>query len=287
MSKLRVSTTWIIFLLVVLAAGSTLLPLGEPEIPGSLHLAVLEGPGPSDTERALKPFCDYLSRALGLNTQAHAVRAAELILGAKEAEILLGPIELMPKGEGYEVLAWVKGPGLRAEHERPYAVYPADSLWLRSEMPRVILGDPWTWAGGAGTAEYLEERGRSLAFSFSTKGAGHNAYDHLEAISAMAHGAYDLALARESDVKRALDMGLVDRERFRLESAGSPRGGFALVASPRLSDASRRQVRAAALNLDAYRFDPLHLMAASALSGLRSLGIEGFVPDRVFPNLRP
>lgn len=287
MTKVGESATWIIFTLVVLTAASTLLPLHDPEIPGALQVAVLNGPGSTRTEQALRPFCDYLSRALDLNTHPRSVSADELARGAGKAQLLLGPVELLPESDGYEVLAWVKGPGLRAEHERPYVVYPADSLWLKREDTRVILGDPWTWAGGAGAVEFLARHGRQLDSSFAERSAGHNAYDHMEAISAMAHGAFELALARESDLKRALDMGLVNEDQFRFEAAGSPGGGMALMAAPSLSKEARRQVRSAALSLDAYRFDPQHLMASSALTGLRTLGIEGFVPDRAFPNLRP
>jgi hypothetical protein len=203
------------------------------------------------------------------------------------AQILLGPVELLPEEEGYEVLAWVKGPGLRAEHERPCVVFRADSLWLKSASPRIILGDRWTWAGGLGAAEYLAKHGCPLSSAQVRWGYGQSAYDHLDAISAMVHGAFDLALARESDLKRAQEIGLVDEEGYRFEAVASPGGGMVLVAAPTLSRAARRQVRSAALSLDAYRFDPQHLMASSALTGLRTLGIEGFVPDHPFPNLRP
>ena len=101
MIKVGESGTWIIFALVVLAAASTLLPVSEPKIPGALELAALEGPGIQATEGSLQPFCEYLSRALGLNTQPRAVRASELMLCSTLREVVpIVRLDGRPVGEG-------------------------------------------------------------------------------------------------------------------------------------------------------------------------------------------
>jgi hypothetical protein len=281
-------TTWILFTAVVLTAVSTLLPRQDPALPGVIRLHVLSGPGPAWTEKALRPLAVYLGERVRRSVQIKAVEEEVWDPRDARAHLLLAPVELLPRGaSGYEVLAWLKGPGVGSAHQRPFVVFARSPLWHRLEKPRIILGDAHTWAGGRGAAAFLAEKGHPLPDGFAEVATGVNPYDHAEALAALAHGAYDLAVARESDVRRALAAGLLDEERWVVGPAGPPGGGVALLATPTLGENARRRVREALLELDHLRFDQQHLRAATVLEGLGLLGLEGFAPDEVLPSLRP
>ena len=286
MRRVGEAGTWVIFSLVVLVALSTFLPLREPQIPGTFTLAVIEGQGETRMLAGVRPFCSYLGDELRRAVVPQIVDAVFLKEGAMGAHLILAPRELLPEGGSFQILAWAKGSGMGAAHERPYVVVPRGTHWESLRAPRLILGDRWTWAGGRGAAEFLAERGHPLDGGFSEVAAGHDIYDHTEALAALAHGAFDLAVVRESDLRRAVETGIIDPHRFTFGPAGPPGDGIALAASHELADRARRKVRAAALDLSVFGFDRKHLPAGAALSGLAVLGIEGFVPDRFFPELR-
>ncbi len=279
--------TWVIFGLVVIAALSTFLPWHDPQLPGSVQLTVLEGGGRTRTLRAVKPLCEYLSQQLRRSVVPKVVTASELPGELSKARLFLLPATLLADSTGFEILARAKGPGLDAAYERPYLVFPQGKRWFELAKPRLILGDSWSWMGGKGASKYLADHGHPLDSGFSEVASGHDVYDHEEALCALAHGGYDLAIVRESDLRRAIEDGIIDPKRFSFGPAGPPGGGIVLAAAPSISNAARRSLRSAALNLDAFRFDNKHMPAALALSGLALLGIDGFVPDRPFPNLRP
>ena len=285
MKGLGEAGTWIIFALVVAAALSTFLPLQGPQMPGTLRLAVLEGPGTARTLSGVNSFCSYLSEEIRRTVKPVVVRAPELQDGFGGAHVVLVPAELMPSG--WEVLAWVKGEGMGAAHDRPYVVYPKSQDWAELPAPRLILGDRWTWAGGQGAVAYLQKRGHPLEGGFSRVEAGVDIYDHTPVLAALVYGAFDVAVVRESDLRRAVRAGWVDPERFVFGPAGPAGNGLVLAASTALGSGARGKVRTAALNLSTFGFDRKHLPAAAALNGLAILGIEGFVPDRIFPSLLP
>ena len=108
-----------------------------------------------------------------------------------------------------------------------------------------------------------------------------------EAIAALVHGAFDLALIRETDLRRAVESGLIDLERFSYEPAGPAAPSFALLAGPRLSGRARNAAREAALNLDHYRFDRSQRRVAAVVAAMGQLGLSGFAPVEPLPALRP
>jgi ABC-type phosphate/phosphonate transport system substrate-binding protein len=287
MRRIGEGGTWILFGLVVAAALSTFLPWHDPELPGSLQLTVLEGGGTMKTARAVRPLCEYLSQQLRRSVVPKVVTASELQEELAKARLFLLPASLLADSSRFTILARAKGPGLDAAYDRPYLLFPRGKRWFEMEKPRLILGDSWSWMGGKGAKEYLAAHGHTLEAGFSVVDAGHNVYDHEEAICAVVHGAYDLAVVRESDLRLAIEEGIIDPRRFGFGPAGPAGGGIVLAAAPSLSLSAQRSLRSAALNLDTFRFDNKHLPAALALSGLALVGIEGFVPDHPFPNLRP
>ena len=162
---------------------------------------------------------------------------------------------------------------------------PRGEDWFAKSAPRIILGDSHSWAGGRGAADYLREHGvepRSARMA-----SGGNVYDHREAIAALVHGAYDVAIVREADLEEALESGLVDRDAFLFGAAGEAQPCFALVASPQLAKGVRRSVRSAALNLDTLRFDQSSLRVRTVVAAMAQLRLAGFVPIEPLPNLRP
>ncbi len=276
--------TWVMFALVVAAALSTFLPLQESHLPGALQLAVVDGPGPDRTRAAVTFFCSYLSEEVRRAVHPVVVDAESVRRGANGSHLVLAPAELVP--EGWEVLAWAKGSGMGAAHERPYLVSRRGEDWASLKAPRIILGDRWTWAGGRGAQAYLRERGHPLPEGFGKVDAGSNVFDHTQALAVLVHGGFDLAVVRESDLRRAIRAGWLDAREFVYGPAGPAASGIVLAASNVLGGRAKGRLRAAALNLSPFGFDRKHLPAAAALGGLAILGIESFVPDRPFPALR-
>jgi hypothetical protein len=184
------------------------------------------------------------------------------------------------------VLAWSKTRGRTGNRERPVLLHHRGDAWQALEAPRVVFGDSLTWQGGRGAWDHLRERGFASTSDFGRAHYGRNPYDHLEAIAALVHDAYDLAIVRETDLRDALASGLVDRGRFGFEPAGALRPTFVLLASPQLSADARERVRDAVLHLDDLRFERPRPAVDAVLHGLEELGLGGFVPNELLPRLR-
>jgi ABC-type phosphate/phosphonate transport system substrate-binding protein len=278
----------VIAALVVATAASTLLPAGRAPAPGVVRFAVLEGPGPERTLRAVEPFAEYLGFAVRRAVLPSVLSGDRLESGAADFDLALVPAEAASAWPGAEVLAWVSRCRMASAGCRAFVVFRrGERVWHELRAPRLILGDRWTWSGGRGASGYLREHGFELPGGFAKVAYGANPYDHTEALAALAHGAFDVAVACEADVRAAVDEGLLDAREIVFGPAGQPGRDLALVAAPSLAAPARRAIRDAALNLDLYRFETENLRAALVLQALRGLGVEGFSPVEVLPSLRP
>lgn len=262
-------------------------PTDDGQLPGTLRLAALSGPGNAATHRALDPFAQHLSAA------ARRAVLVELITpdaDFKRLDLALLPSPLLSRWPEAEVLAWSKGAARVGGQTRPMFLHRRDRPWYELPDPKVIFGDRWSWGGCRGAWGYLKEHG-FIERGSSTGGEnytyGLNPYSHAEAIAAVVHGAYDLAIIREEELLAALDGGLVNRGEYAFGPAGEFGGGFALVAGPSVNDRARRALRAAALNLDTLRFDESSLRVRTVLAALGQLHLDGFVPVEPLPGLRP
>lgn len=275
--------TWILLALLLGAAATTILPDGNPDLPGRVELIALEGPGVAGTEHALAPFARYLGLGLRRSVGVQVV-AAGALPPPGEFELALMPARFAASREDVEVLAWSKPHGLGGADTRPLLVHRRGLDLTRVAAARIVVGDAHSFDPAA-VRGWLAEQG--LPGPFDGLATGSNPYDHSEALAALVHGAYDLAVVRESDLRQALDAGLVDRTDFAYLAAAPAGRGFALVAGPGLPAAARGRVRDAALNLDHLRYDPQSLRAHAVLEAMGKLGLDGFVPVEMLPSLRP
>ena len=278
-----------LFLMVAVAGLAiwSAVPTRDVRLPGVLRVAVATGPGEFQTSRALAPLCDYLGLSVRRSMRPVSVLPEQLRAELSEYDLALIPSSWAQSWEGSEVLAWGKVRASGGFRSRPFVVTRRDHDWVETASPRVIFGDRYTWAGYAGALDYLRERsfdatdeGQSIAF-------GHNMYDHSEAIAALVHGAFDIAIVREADMRAALDAGLLRREAFAFEAAGELGVDFALVAGPSLSGGAKQSIREAALNIESLRYDKLSLRVKAVLGAMGQLGLEGFGPTEPFPAIRP
>lgn len=280
--------TWVIAALVVATAASTLLPAGRAPAPGRVRFAVLEGPGRERTLQAVTPFAEYLGAAVRRAVLPAVIAGDRLGDAPVGFDLALVPASAAAAWPGAEVLAWVSRCRMSAGGCRAFVVFRrGDRVWHELRAPRVILGDRWSWSGGRGAVAYLREHGFELPQGFGEVAYGANPYDHTEALAALAHGAFDVAVACEADVRAAVDEGLLDARTIVFGPAGEPGRDFALVAAPSLAPRARSAIRDAALNLDLYRFESRNTRTALVLQALRGLGVEGFSPVEVLPSLRP
>jgi ABC-type phosphate/phosphonate transport system substrate-binding protein len=280
--------TWILMGLVVLTAVSAIFPRQSPRLPGVIHFGVLAGAGSARTERALKPLASYLGMHVRRAIVPVVASSTSLRGNAGGYDLALVPSTFVSSwGAKSEVLAWAKHWGPSGARSQPYALHLRERPWHERARPRVILGDSLTWSGGVGSEDYLRSHGFDPAAAGDRVAHGVNPYDHEQAIAALVHGAFDLAVVRDTDLRGAVETGLVDRSRFAFGPAGPAEGGFVLVAGPTLSDSARRRVREAVLNLDLYQYDEANHRVRSILAALRPLGLAGFAPDEVLPSLRP
>jgi ABC-type phosphate/phosphonate transport system substrate-binding protein len=279
--------TWVLGALVVATAVSAVFPRGGPQLPGMIRFGVLAGAGVVRTERALTPLTDYLGLAVRRAMRPEVVSVDRLRADAGGFDLALLPSTFLDSWGSGEVLAWGKPRGMPGARTRPYALFRRKDPWYDLDAPRVIFGDRFTWSGGAGSDAYLAEHGFGSHEELGGVQYGSDPYDHTESIAALVHGAFDLAIVRESDLREALETGLVDRSRFAFTPAGPAHGDFVLVAGATLSSSARRRIRDAVLNLDLYRYDETNQRVQAILASLDPLGLSGFVPDEVLPSLRP
>jgi ABC-type phosphate/phosphonate transport system substrate-binding protein len=279
--------TWVIAALVVGTAVSTLLPIAAAPPSGTLRLGVLVGPGQERTARAVAPLAEYLGSALRRVVGVEVTSDEQLRSHPEAYDLALLPTQLVSAWPSAEVLAWANRCRPSGASCRPFVIFPRDRPWNTVPSPRVILGDRLTWAGGEGARAYFLKRGFRLPEDFGLVAYAANPYDHSEAIHALIHGAYDVAVAAEADVRAAAAAGLLDPARFESIAAGEAGNDFALVACASLPAKARRVARDAALNLDRFRFDPHNQRVAMVIEALQALGIEGFAPDVILPSLHP
>jgi hypothetical protein len=266
---------------VLLLALWSIAPVGDPALPGILAFAVLDGPGELVTESAVRPLCDYISLALRRGVRVHVLDEQRLRERAASFDLLLVPRSLLPALPEHQVLAWARGHGRVGQAPQPVLVRRR----AVASDHQLILGDALSWRGDEAMAKLLRERG--LEASLSAAAAGHDIYDHSEALAAFAHGAYSAALVRDGDYVRALRDGVLASGSIETELLGPPEHAFALVAGRRLSPRMQREVREAALELDHLRFEDASLRGQLVLASLSRLRIDGFVPVEPFPSLRP
>lgn len=275
----------LLMLVAVLALALwSVYPTGPTPIPGVLEMAVLQGRGELATSRALQPLADYLAASARRTVE---LKLVDSLADLHDADLALVPATFAESWQGSETLAWAKTLRATGSGSRPMFLYPRGEIWYEKPEPRLIYGDPHSWSGGRGAAEYLREHGLDPRSAPQRIRAARDVYDHQEAIAALVHGAYDVAIVRETDLLEAVGSGLVDRRDFAFGPAGPPKPCFALVASPQLVQATRRSLRSAALNLDTLRFDRSSLRVRNVLAAMAQLRLAGFVPVEPLPGLRP
>jgi ABC-type phosphate/phosphonate transport system substrate-binding protein len=273
---------------LVVATTISALVSGPPsELPGVLRLAVPEGAGNARTERALQPLRDYLAQSARRAIEVSVLPAEDLRQDQQHFDLALIPSTFLDSwGERASILARLRTHSMMGLPSRPYWLSRSDVDWKQLAAPRIVFGDDVTWSGGAGSTEYLHESGFDDLSRFGKVTYGKNPFDHEEAIAALVYGAYDVAIVREADLRRAVDRGFVDRASFTTGPAGEPRADFLLVADVGLSRPARDRLREAVLNLDLYRFDQPNYRVMAILGALEVLGLEGFAPYEVLPSLR-
>jgi ABC-type phosphate/phosphonate transport system substrate-binding protein len=275
----------LLMLVAVLALALwSIYPTGPAPIPGVLEMAVLTGRGELATSRALQPLAEYLAASARRTVE---LKLVDSLADLHDADLALVPTTFAESWQGSETLAWAKTLMATGGGSRPMYLYPRSAVWFEKAEPRVIYGDPHSWSGGRGAGDYLRQNGFDPRVAKERVHAAVDVYDHREAIAALVHGAYDLAIVRETDLMEAVGSGLVDRREFAFGPAGPSKPCFALVASPQLAPAARRSLRSAALNLDTLRFDRSSLRVRNVLAAMAQLRLAGFVPVEPLPGLRP
>ena len=279
--------TWVLLTLVVALAVAAGYPGRESTLPGTVRLATLPGAGPRVTQSALAPLCDYLGLALRRAVQPVLIASTDLTRQPRSFDLALVPASVARRMPESQVLAWAKARSVAGVGSRPYVIFPKDRPWYELPAPRISFGDSLTWSGGRGAQEYLQSHGFDDMSAFGSIQYGANPFVHDSVMWAVIHGAADLAILNESDAHAAVDAGTLDPEKYTVGPAGPPGPGFALVASPGLSASARRRARAAALNLDLFRYEAKSYQVRAVLEGMGHLGLHGFAPDQVLPGLRP
>ncbi len=279
--------TWLLLGLVVAIAIAAVYPGRESTLPGTVRLATVPGAGPRLTQTSLAPLCDYLGLALRRAVEPVLLPAGARSLESTSFDLALVPASMVGRVKGGEVLAWAKPRAVPGLGCRPYVVFPKERPWYDLPSPRISFGDSLTWSGGRGAQEYLLEHGFKDLTRFGNVTYGRNPFVHEAVLWSVIHGVADVAILNEGDVQAAVDAGILDRDRFKLAPAGPAGAGFALVAGPAMSGSARRQARAAALNLDLFRYETKSYQVKAVLEAMGHLGLHGFAPDQVLPALRP
>ena len=277
-------TTWVIYTIVLGLAVSSVLSVRGPQLPGTLRLGVLRGPGPQELEASLAPFARYLGESVRRTVAVEVLTTEDVAAETPRFDVAILPASLVVDRDDLVVLAWAKPAGLSGWRTRSFVV---QSRGTKAQPPRVVVGDSLSWAGARDVLESLSRRPDVGPAAVASAVFGRDLYDHCEVLSATSHGAYDICVAREGDLRRALASGLIDPERFEFEALGRPHAGFALVATTSLSKSARGKLRGSALNLDHFRFDRANRRAETVLQALARLGLNGFAPVEVLPGLRP
>jgi ABC transporter, phosphonate, periplasmic substrate-binding protein len=279
-------TTWVLSMLVLVTAASTLVEMRDPALPGTLRLGVLRPGDPRGVDLVLAPFAAYLGQEIHRRVVIEEIDPAAVEQASDLFDLALLPLHGAVKVEEVSVLAWAKSAGRSGWRSAVGVLRTRDVPWPPEPGRRLIFGDAVTWSGYHGALEPLEGWGWSDA-EIAASVRGKDPFDHQGAIASLVYGAFDYAVVREMDVYAAIRIGRLPRQGFVYTRVGEPRGDFALVAGTELSDAARNRVRDAALNLDHYRQDPSRLRAGAASHALGELGLSGFAPDELLPSLRP
>ena len=259
-------------------AGSALVPLHEPRLPGTLRVGVAGGEDPDALERAFGPFAAYLGQGLRRSGEVVVLDAEQLAAGTG-ADLLLVPGAALGEGAG-PVLAWAKPVGRSGFRSTLVLVGPRGA---RGEPTVVALGDSLS-TGGEGPARALLA---TVDVHPERIVVGPSSYRHEEALTLLRHGVVEAALVWRSAFDSAVAAGRLDPDRWFARELGEARPRLALVAGASLSDPARSRLRARALNLDHFRYDPRNAVAGTVMQGLAQLGIGGFAPVEPFPSLRP
>lgn len=278
-------TTWLLFLLVVVTALSTLLKVRDPDLPGTLRLGVLRSRG-SDSPTWLSPLAEYLGQELHRRVIITPLASPDLRRSPEPLDLALLPVGGNPPADSLEVLAWAKPQGRSTWRCRAGILRGSDAAWPPPPGASLIFGDCVSWDGRYGAIPVLLGWGWKPE-QIDRAHCGPDAFDHQEAIAAVVYGAFDYAVVRETEVRGARRLGRLPPHGFIYAPVGEARGDFALVAVGGLARSARKRVREAALNLDHYRQDPSRLRARAASEALMTLGFSGFAPVEVLPSLRP
>jgi hypothetical protein len=278
-------TTWLLFLLVVVTALSTLLKVRDPDLPGTLRLGVLRSRG-SNSPTWLSPLAEYLGQELHRRVIITPLSSPDPRSSPDPLDLALLPMAGSPPADSLEVLAWAKPQGRSSWRCRAGILRGSDAPWPPPPGSSLLFGDCVSWDGRFGAVPVLRAWGWEPE-QIEGVPCGSDAYDHQTSIAAVVYGAFDYAVVREAEVRGARHLGRLPERGFVYSPVGEARGDFALVAVGGLARSARDRVREAALNLDHYRQDPSRLRARAASEALMTLGFSGFAPVEVLPSLRP
>ncbi len=279
-------TTWVLFLLVIVTAASTLVKVRHPDLPGTLRLGVVRTGTPQPVDQVLAPLARYLGQELHRHVVVEAIEPGKLKEALVDFDLALVPLHGDLKRSDVSLLAWAKPAGRSGWRSAFGILRSRDTPWPPPPGSRLIFGDGQSWSGSRGCYAALRAWGWSEE-EIRDAPRGKDPFDHQSVIAALVYGAFDYAVVRESAVTAARRIRRLPAEGFVYTRVGQARGDFALVAGEGLSPAARKKVRVAALNLDHYRQDPARQGAGAASHALGELGLAGFAPDELLPDLRP
>jgi len=273
---------WVILLAILLVTAVwSVFPLITPRTPGTLQLGVVAGEDPAGLRRAFGPLAAFLGPSVRRSGEVRVVSPESIEDGTHQADLLLVVAD-QRRPEDHVVLAWTKPTG-RVGIGAPWVL--VSRVGPQTDPARWALGDRWVLGGAEEAREFLSERG--VALDEEPPVIGTSPYRHDEVIALLRHGAVDRIVVCQTDLERATASGRLHADDVRVETLGSARPRFSLVAGPSLSEPARRRLRARALDLDVLRLNPRAGVAATVAASMAQFGLSGFAPIEPFPSLRP
>lgn len=274
MSAEPVRRPWLpmVFVLVavVAVAISALLPFDSPRRPGTLHLGLPLVASDPRLQEYGQVLADHFGRALRRSARVVA-------LGPVPGPEAVFDLALLPSGTAHDlraVLARARSSEAPETSVRLVWVHRVGDAGVEGSSIRVIAGDSTLAGGPVAVGRLLDARG--VGPDRRVLRTGHDVFDHAEAIAALIHGAYDLALLREGEIDAAVRRGWCAKGEFVEEPTDIVAPAFVLVAGTGLSEHSRRRLARAARDLDAAPGGGGGGHSDRVGRALRALGLSGF-----------
>jgi len=267
-------------LVVLLAVGAVLWP--RDRSPGLQGRVVVLDPAANTqrTRRVFAPLADFLAE-----TSDHPMRLVACRTLAEFSGALAEGADFVvcPDGTALALGSESFVPLVAGRRPAPVNLRPRGVLLRRRTAPkslepwqthpgRTILGDSLSLVATAAWREGRTDRDDTL---WVTCAWGPDPYDHGPAIHAARLGAYDYVLARQWDVRRFLDEGLLAPETWEVEVVSVPVPDLVILANRDMALATRLDCRNGLVELG--RSDMQDSRAAARLNaGLHLLRLSGF-----------